>query len=84
VKAAGRKMSNSFWGQAWCDNLEQYSDYSNRLPRGRTYARNGSVVDLQIGGRKGDSHQIWIKCVSLLNLCRLSWPSPGTDGRLQP
>jgi uncharacterized Zn finger protein len=48
VKAAGRKMSNSFWGQAWCDNLEQYSDYSNRLPRGRTYARNGSVVDLQI------------------------------------
>ena len=45
---AGRKMSSTFWGQAWCENLEQYSDYSNRLPRGRTYARNGSVIDLQI------------------------------------
>jgi len=52
VKAVGRKMSNSFWGQAWCDNLDQYSDYSNRLPRGRTYARNGSVVDLHIGRGK--------------------------------
>ena len=41
-------MCNSFWGQAWCENLERYSDFSNRLPRGRTYARNGSVVDLQI------------------------------------
>ena len=48
VKAVGRKMCNSFWGQAWCENLERYSDFSNRLPRGRTYARNGSVVDLQI------------------------------------
>ena len=26
----------------------RYSDYANRLPRGRTYVRNGSVVDLQI------------------------------------
>ena len=48
VKAVGKKMCNSFWGQAWCENLERYSDFSNRLPRGRTYARNGSVVDLQI------------------------------------
>jgi uncharacterized Zn finger protein len=48
VKAVGRKMSTSFWGQSWCENLEQYSDFSNRLPRGRTYARNGSVIDLQI------------------------------------
>ncbi len=48
VKAVGRKLCSSFWGQAWCQNLERYSDFSNRLPRGRTYARNGSVVDLQI------------------------------------
>ncbi|HEY2149148.1 MAG TPA: SWIM zinc finger family protein [Pirellulales bacterium] len=48
VKAVGRKLCSSFWGQAWCENLERYSDFSNRLPRGRTYARNGSVVDLQI------------------------------------
>jgi uncharacterized Zn finger protein len=44
----GRKIAKTFWGQAWCDNLERYSDYANRLPRGRTYVRNGSVVDLQI------------------------------------
>jgi uncharacterized Zn finger protein len=44
----GRKIAKTFWGEAWCDNLERYSDYANRLPRGRTYARNGSVVDLQV------------------------------------
>jgi uncharacterized Zn finger protein len=48
VKIEGRAMARTFWGQAWCENLEQYSDYANRLPRGRTYARNGSVIDLQI------------------------------------
>jgi uncharacterized Zn finger protein len=48
VTARGRKMCESFWGQAWCENLERYSDFENRLPRGRTYARNGSVIDLQI------------------------------------
>jgi uncharacterized Zn finger protein len=44
----GRKIASTFWGKAWCDNLEAYSDFENRLPRGRTYVRNGSVVDLQI------------------------------------
>jgi uncharacterized Zn finger protein len=44
----GRKIATTFWGKAWCDNLERYSDFANRLPRGRTYVRNGSVVDLQI------------------------------------
>jgi len=48
VKIEGRKIASTFWGKAWCDNLERYSDFSNRLPRGRTYVRNGSVVDLQI------------------------------------
>ena len=41
-------IAKTVWGKAWCDNLEAYSDYANRLPRGRTYARNGSVIDLQI------------------------------------
>lgn len=45
---ASRKITTTFWGQAWCQNLERYSDYSNRLPRGRTYLRNGSVIDLRI------------------------------------
>jgi uncharacterized Zn finger protein len=44
----GRTIASTFWGKAWCDNLEGYGDYENRLPRGRTYVRNGSVVDLQI------------------------------------
>ncbi len=48
VHIATRKMAVTFWGEAWCENLENYSDYSNRLPRGRTYARNGSILDLQI------------------------------------
>ena len=44
----GRKVANTFWGQAWCDHLESFSDYANRLPRGRSYARNGSVLHLAI------------------------------------
>jgi len=48
VSIAGRTIATTFWGKAWCENLERYSDYANRLPRGRTYVRNGSVVDLQI------------------------------------
>jgi uncharacterized Zn finger protein len=47
-----RKIAGTFWGKAWCDNLEVYSDFANRLPRGRTYVRNGSVVDLQISRGK--------------------------------
>jgi uncharacterized Zn finger protein len=50
VVIEGRTIATSFWGKAWCDNLERYSDYANRLPRGRTYVRNGSIIDLQIGG----------------------------------
>jgi uncharacterized Zn finger protein len=52
VRISGRKITSSFWGQAWCDNLEQYSDFANRLPRGRTYVRNGSVIDLAISRGK--------------------------------
>ncbi|MBM4075559.1 MAG: hypothetical protein FJ267_07940 [Planctomycetes bacterium] len=48
----GRKITTTFWGKAWCENLERYSDFSNRLPRGATYVRNGSVVDLVIETRK--------------------------------
>src|SRR5258706_771295 len=48
VRIEGRTITKSFWGKSWCVNLERYSDYENRLPRGRTYVRNGSVIDLQI------------------------------------
>jgi uncharacterized Zn finger protein len=43
-----RRIALTFWGQAWCDNLDSYAQLSNRLQRGRTYVRNGSVIDLQI------------------------------------
>ena len=52
VVTEGRKIAKSFWGKAWCDNLERYSDFANRLPRGRTYVNNGSVVDLQLARGK--------------------------------
>ena len=48
VTIEGRTIAKSFWGKSWCTNLERYSDYESRLPRGRTYVRNGSVLDLQI------------------------------------
>lgn len=51
VEIEGRTIARSFWGKAWCTHLESFGDYSNRLPRGRTYVRNGSVCHLGI--RKG-------------------------------
>ncbi|MBS1201577.1 MAG: zinc finger, domain protein [Chromatiaceae bacterium] len=48
----GTKIARTFWGEAWCKHLEQYSDYANRLPRGRTYVRNGSVCHLSVGKGK--------------------------------
>ena len=48
VVIEGRTIAHTFWGKAWCDNLERYSDFSNRLPRGRSYARNGAVCHLEI------------------------------------
>ena len=48
VRIEGRTIAKSFWGRSWCTNLERYSDFLSRLPRGRAYVRNGSVVNLQI------------------------------------
>jgi uncharacterized Zn finger protein len=44
----GRALATTFWGRAWCDNLAAYAVLSNRLERGRSYLRNGLVLDLQI------------------------------------
>jgi ATP-dependent DNA helicase RecG len=77
VKASGRTMSQSFWGQAWCQNLERYSDFANRLPRGRTYARNGSVIDLQIECGKVQAlvsgSEIYRVSIAIKTLSRLTW-----------
>lgn len=48
VVVEGREIASTFWGRSWCRNLERYSDYANRLPRGRSYLRQGAVVDLHV------------------------------------
>jgi uncharacterized Zn finger protein len=48
VTLEGRTIATTFWGRAWCDMMESYGDYASRLPRGRSYVRSGSVIDLQI------------------------------------
>jgi uncharacterized Zn finger protein len=48
VVLKGSAIATTFWGKSWCTNLERYSDYANRLPRGRTYVRSGCVIDLKI------------------------------------
>jgi len=52
VAIDGRTIARSFWGKAWCENLESYRDYESRLPRGRSYVRNGSVLDLKVASGK--------------------------------
>ena len=49
IEAFKGAIAKTFWGKAWCNHLESFADYSNRLPRARSYLRNGCVCDLQIG-----------------------------------
>ena len=46
--AGQKKLCATFWGQAWCKNLESYQQYESRLPRGRSYLRQGNVYNLEI------------------------------------
>jgi len=48
VEDVPRQIATTFWGAGWCRHLEGFSDFENRLPRGRTYVRNGSVCHLAI------------------------------------
>lgn len=79
----GRTIARTFWGKAWCDNLERYSDYSNRLPRGRTYVRNGSVVDLQIApgevSARVSGSSIYTVLVKVSEVPEARWASICTD-----
>lgn len=49
VVIEGRTIAKSWWGKAWCDNLERYADYDSRLGRGKRYVKTGTVIDLKIG-----------------------------------
>lgn len=48
VRVEGRTIAKTFWGRSWCTNLESYSDFASRLPRGRSYLRSGAVLDLRL------------------------------------
>ena len=77
VTVAGRAIATTFWGRAWCENLESYSDFSNRLPRGRTYVRNGLVLDLQINpGRTTalvSGTRLYEVCIDIGRLSAINW-----------
>ncbi len=55
VEIGGRTIARSFWGKGWCDHLESFSDFENRLPRGRAYVRNGSVCHLEVKAGRIDA-----------------------------
>ena len=83
VAIAGRKIAKTFWGKAWCDHLESFSDYANRLPRGRTYVRNGMVCHLAIG--KGAIDAMVSGSRALYGQDHHPYPSPGKmDGGKNP
>lgn len=83
VTISGRKIATTFWGQAWCENLEAYSDYSNRLPRGATYVRNGSVVDLVIKSRRIEAivagSDPYVVTIDICSLDKATWKTIKQD-----
>ena len=83
VVIEGRAIVKTFWGKAWCENLERYSDYANRLPRGRTYVRNGSVVDLQIAPGEIQAlvsgSEIYEVALKVAPVAKTRWKSICTD-----
>ena len=79
VGANGRSIARSFWGKAWCRNIESYQDYESRLPRGRSYLRNGTVID--IGGQ--DTKGIALKNGRVMKLIMNDKCSAGTGKFLE-
>jgi uncharacterized Zn finger protein len=77
VRISGRAIARTFWGNAWCDHLESYSDFANRLPRGRTYVRNGSVVHLGVSPGRIDAlvqgSELYEVRVDVASLARARW-----------
>lgn len=83
VTAGRGAIAKTFWGKSWCGNLERYSDFANRLPRGRTYLRNGSVLDLQIGGGEVSAQvmgsRLYKVAVSIAAVPKVRWQAIGKD-----
>ncbi len=83
VVVEGRKIAASFWGKAWCDNLESYQDYAYRVERGRSYVRNGAVIDLRISPRevraKVIGSEIYAILITIKPLPAAAWASICAD-----
>ena len=77
VEISGRKIAASFWGKGWCDHMESFHDYANRLPRGRTYVRNGSVCHLEIkaGGIEAmvSGSQLYNVSITVAPIAQAKW-----------
>lgn len=77
VELFGKKIAHSFWGKSWCEHLESFSDYENRLPRGRTYVRNGSVCHLDIQTGRIDAFvsgsELYKVTVQIKSLATKTW-----------
>lgn len=81
----GRKIATSFWGKSWCKHIESFSDYENRLPRGRSYVTNGFVLDLQIQTGKieakvmGSGSSVYQILISIAPLTPAAWETIKTE-----
>ena len=83
VKIEGRKIVKTFWGNAWCEHLDKFSDYANRMPRGRSYVKNGSVVHLDISAGKIQAYvagtELYKVDITIQNLPPQQWKEVKSD-----
>src|SRR3990167_3523732 len=79
IELEGRKITKTFWGNAWNNHIESFSDYENRLPRGRSYIRNGSVCHLAMSAGKIEAmvsgSTIYTVTISITPLSEKKWVS---------
>jgi uncharacterized Zn finger protein len=72
-----RRLCTTFWGTAWSDNLQRYADFASRLPRGRAYLRNGSVLDMVIAGGRIEAHvagsELYRVTIAIAPLAKNAW-----------
>ena len=77
VVLSGRKIATTWWGAAWCANLERYADFENRIDRGRSYVRNGQVIDLSIADGEVKAmvmgSELYHVQISIDGLSRMAW-----------
>lgn len=83
VTIDGRDIARTFWGRAWCDNLERYRDFAHRLERGRSYVRGGAVIDLRVAPGRVDAlvsgSEIYEVRVSVEAVAAPAWASIRRD-----